>query len=327
MKKIFFLFAMVLAASFTIAQNTAEVTEVGDFNSATVNQIGVNEATVNQYSKSVNAGEGNLVTVTQTSTSLKNVATVNQGSASSLIKEATGIVDQQSEDNIATLNQGTNLSTSGTWGKITQKVGGSNEATINQIRYTHGRGDKWGKITDNEAEVYQEGINNDAVITTEVAGGKSLISQIGNDNSGTILSDGERTFQAYIVQEGSNNIADIDQFGDANIVGDIHQIGIGNEAYLKQKGSRSTTYIVQDGNDNDVNLSQTGGGNADIYQEGNLNVVMGLDADPVATSFNGSTLDVDQFGTGNTLHLQQTNGASATVFQDGITNTSVIIQN
>jgi len=47
----------------------------------------------------------------------------------------------------------------------------------------------------------------------------------------------------------------------------------------------------------------------------------------MATSFDGSDLDVEQWGTTNTLNLQQTNGASATVYQNGTSNVSTVIQN
>ncbi len=92
----------------------------------------------------------------------------------------------------------------------------------------------------------------------------------------------------------------------------------------KWKWSRN---IAKTGDYNVVNLTQDGGAQADIIQDGDHNILKGLDSDPMATSLGGSILDLDQIGSLNTLHLQQTNGASATVYQNGTSNVSTVIQN
>jgi len=101
-----------------------------------------------------------------------------------------------------------------------------------------------------------------------------------------------------------------------------------NTANLTQNGNLNSVVLLQKtGGFNVVNLTQNGGARADIVQDGANNTLMGIGFDIMATSLNGSILDLDQIGVGNTLQLQQTNGAIATVMQNGLANTSVVIQN
>ena len=90
MKKVIFLFAIVFAATYAMAQNTATTTQTGDDNSVLVEQVGSNTATVTQTATllvpaqagndaevlQVN-GDGNISTVTQTGNT--NTVWLNQG--------------------------------------------------------------------------------------------------------------------------------------------------------------------------------------------------------------------------------------------------------
>ena len=206
---------------------------------------------------------------------------------------------------------------------------GTNVAFVNQDMVPGHGPDK----IDNTANIEQYGTNGTG---TYVEGTPLIVNRGGHDaqiaNATVyIMQDGSKNtgniFQGTNLIDVYNNGAGINQNGDDNTA-TTTQLTDNNTAYLTQNGASNSSVILQEvGNTNVVNLTQSEGADADIWQSGTSNTVMGLDLDPMASSLNGSTLDVDQFGTGNTLHLQQTNGASATVMQDGMTNTSVVIQN
>jgi hypothetical protein len=83
------------------------------------------------------------------------------------------------------------------------------------------------------------------------------------------------------------------------------------------------------GDNNVAMVSQDGiGSTADIYQEGDLNLVQGLGGvGTYAINDNGSTLDASQIGNSNTINVEQTAfGASATISQNGVGNVATVEQ-
>ena len=158
--------------------------------------------------------------------------------------------------------------------------------------------------------------------------------QEGNDNiAEQLMSDGAgntgRNNKEYITQIGDWNFARQEQTNNSDNVSRITQNGYQNTAITYQNGSAasgSNSVIYQDGDFNEARLDQKGG-TSDIFQQGNSNIVRGINLAPFATSYGSSILDVDQIGNSNILELQQDNGASATVFQSGNNNLSTVIQN
>lgn len=184
------------------------------------------------------------------------------------------------------------------------------------------------KVIADKLSIYQKGDNNIVSLpSTFVLSGYTSdlygygIQQYGARNTGTVN-------QGTALQTVSTNNAGIWQFGDDN-TGTINQYSNSNTAYLIQLGGSNGASITQEsGSTNVVNLKQDGiGGEAEILQHGTGNVVKGIGLDEMATSFDGSTLDIEQWGTTNTLNLQQADGASATVYQNGTSNISTVIQN
>jgi hypothetical protein len=143
---------------------------------------------------------------------------------------------------------------------------------------------------------------------------KSLVVQGGNLNS-TSIQQHEDYNDSKIAQTGNSNVSDVLQESDYN-KSNLIQLLNSNFARIEQKT----------GNMNEVNLTQSDESEAYILQDGAENVVMGIGADIIATSLDGSYLELNQTGNGNVLHLRQT-ASSSKVNQDGLTNTAVIIQN
>ncbi|MCB9058509.1 MAG: hypothetical protein H6627_08075 [Calditrichae bacterium] len=170
-----------------------------------------------------------------------------------------------------------------------------------------------------------------------------LIDQDGNDNSAdvNILGDDSQitagpryhsSNKVNLKQNGTENDADINVSGALNYA-DVDQLGNENTVGLSQSGlSNSVKILQQNGDYNTVNLAQSGGGVADITQDGNTNKVKGLDTDtdPEIASFSGAgaidglDLSVLQQGDANTLKLNA-NG-EVTVSQIGNNNNAIVSQ-
>lgn len=339
MKKIIaIIITIIFCSGIVFAQiNNATVTETGANNTAYIDQLGGTLANPNN------------ATITQVGD--KNIADVSDMYASSLFGLLTGTngIIQQGVGNTGLITQ-TNLFSSGVSAGPIAGIGQYNDhnsATINQSGNTAWmQGYVW---------VKQTGQNNTSLQNQEkVSYAYSHVYQTGNYNSAetqqpmdgynqrtNILQSGDcNTALQYQGSAGytHDNLAEVTQSGDQNQSWQ-YQYGSSNTAKTIQSSDWNFSNLIQNGNLNDamieqktgdintINLTQSDGAQADILQDGNNNIVQGLLADPMATSLNGSTLNVDQVGSFNVLHLQQTNGASATVSQDGITNTAVVIQN
>lgn len=330
MKKVIFLFAMVFAVNFAMAQNSAETTQPGDDNVAYINQFGSdNTAAITQIGDKNGAGVSasythfvyGLFTGGITQHGDDNTATIKQKNFTentvSAAPEA-GIV-QGGDDNTATITQTGKSEWLQEYAWVKQ-IGIGNTSLQNQA------------YSNAHSHIYQDGDAN--VAETQQIGGynqRADVWQVGNRNNAYQLQgiSGSYTVdnRATITQTGDDNIATQYQNGSGNTATTTQEADW-NTANLTQDGSGNSASVLQTtGGDNIVNLTQDDGASANIVQDGDNNTLMGIGMDIMATSLNGGTLDLDQIGSYNTLHLQQTNGASATVFQNGITNTAVVIQN
>ncbi|MEI6565665.1 MAG: hypothetical protein WCR20_03240 [Verrucomicrobiota bacterium] len=336
MKRLSLVLGIVLVAGMAMAQpNTAVVTDNGSFNASYINQLG-----------GVNGN--NSATITQIG-DLNNAA-VGDHAASSLFPVLTGTkgITQSGKGNTGSISQ-TNLFT-GTVSAGPEagmgQYGMDNTATITQSHNS-----AW---MQEYAFAKQVGNGNTSLQKQASMFGYSHVSQVGDENKAETQQSGGYSQKANILQNGDNNeayqfqgsttlsytqnnVAEASQLGDHNQSWQVQkgsdnfakttQETNDNDAYLYQNGNFNKATILQkSGNFNVVNLTQDGGAVADILQNGANNTLMGV-GDIMATSLNGSTLNLDQLGNGNTLQLQQTNGGAATVLQNGITNTSVVIQN
>ena len=345
MKKVSLFLGMVLAASFAMAQNTANVSEDGNLNTSYVKQQGsTNAAYVTQV--------GDL-----------NTADVSDKYKSSLFGSLDGAkgITQEGNNNTGVIRQiNGNTSVPGQAGPIAGmgQYGNTNRADITQsgsgawfqeyawaLQLSNGNTSLQNQNSNAYSHVYQGVGDGNNAETQQLSGydQKASIAQLGWRNYGYQKQMG------YGANLEKGNVAELWQEGNDNHSWQF-QLKADNKARTTQKGDNNSTYITQETksnnanltqNDNNngatvlqktgdlniVNLTQGGGAQANIVQDGTSNTLMGLGSDIMATSLNGSILDLDQIGSGNTLHLQQTNGAHATVMQDGMTNISVVIQN
>jgi len=346
MKKVSLFLGMVLAASFAMAQNTATVTDNGDGNRSYVNQLGAtNNAIIDQIGDLNNADF--IEPWDHFKSSIDGIGI--------LAKDARGVT-QVGDDNTGIIIQHNAFVGIGQAGPIAglKQTGNKNTASITQTASSAWMQDyAWAKqsgdgnnstqnqiSTNSYSFILQQGVTQ--VDPNVAVGNTATTQQISTSSNANIWQIGERNnaYQLQTVGTGwsSGNLAEATQNGNDNI-SNQYQYGSSNTAKTQQLTNWNVANITQNGNANRaevlqetgdvniVNLTQDGGAQADIVQDGDHNTLMGIDTDIMATSLNGSTLDLDQIGSGNTLHLQQTNGASATVMQDGMTNTSVVIQN
>lgn len=328
--------AAVTYSSQTGDNNQATVTQEGTSNTAFFEQ-GVSYKTSTLPYGGALTGDGNIITIDQSG--IKNLAW-----GYSLGNENHVIVTQAGDGTVDAINQAGHwlwgngnhatqsqtggignyaysaANSSGNTSNITQ-IGGTNQGTTSQgwIGYAG--------MDGNTATIYQKGESNIVSLpsifvlsgyTSDLYG--KGIQQYGAGNEGTVNQGTE-------LQAANSNNAAIWQFGDDN-TGTINQYSSFNTAYLIQLGASNDASITQeDGTGNVVNLKQTDDAEATILQHGTGNVVKGIGLDEMATSFDGSFLDVEQWGTTNTLNLQQADGASATVYQNGTSNVATVIQN
>ena len=276
--------ALLFTAGAAFAQtNGAVVTQTGDENDATVEQIG-----------SANSAE------------------LNQGFAGQGQDGALGDIFQDGSDNSATLNQRA-------WGGddnehyITQ-IGASNSAAVNAFN-----GDNFGILeqvgADNSAKMNQAGTGHTSVIyqtgdenyaysrivsgsdniTGIVQGIPSMMPGMGgmvmNGLSAPLMSDGN---VATLIITGSDNEAGILQIGlgnsagtnpqysgdkgisiegDGNTAG-IAQMGIGNSANIAVLGSSNMALVGQMGAANSASVMQDGSGNSAVVTQSGFGMTL-----------------------------------------------------
>jgi len=298
MKKLSFIIAMVLVSGFAMAQNTASITSIGDYQDATVKQgIPKNTGIIYQTASGVSAAIND-----RTSASIEQIsgdyATINQDGK----RQVAWIY--QNTNSVGTIVQ------TGSWNSSGDYIAGDhnyiqvvqngflNNGNIETLSNENG-------TSTNPLNIYQNGDQNWAQIHSGVLTSSNFdlasISQLGNLNISNVNQEGGDWNSATVLQYTNKNVAN-----------------------LNQSGSNLTSTITQTGGDaNIVNLNQTSGV-ASIYQNGTGNLVEGLNPD-VWASFAGSTLNVTQLGQSNTLDLKSTtSGAKVDVYQNGMLNMSTV---
>ncbi len=243
------------ATSFTQTSSQLNATQTGSNNRLFGTQ-NASSATVSQTSTT--GGSGNLVNLTQT----------GAGDFGGPPAEAGAEISQNGNGNIATVRQSSASQTD-----VTQ-VGTGNTATV----------DQYGNPTSSAGStttVYQNGMNNDAVVrqqsgasfaTIEQFGGNgndAFIDQRGDNDAGRITQDGNRnqartTGIPGILQRGDNNTTTIDQVGNDNVARTttgLTTAGAGefNTIAITQSGNEQLAAFDTDGGDNDIVIQQSGG--------------------------------------------------------------------
>jgi len=343
MKKVSLFLGMVLAASFAMAQNTANFTQTGNDHKADVTQKGgtLNSATIIQ-----NGGNGNRLG----SPVIGDVG-VDAGVDVSLAK---GLV-QDGNSNIANITQTGNLNIiqqfrpngpvpifnsvyqKGNSNKLEMKQDGNNNVIgqapheYNGLDQTQGNG--------NDAKILQQGNSNKLTYFYQLNdGNKADIKQIGNSNT---IESATQKRQAnvsptdnslIILQEGSSNTAALNEQGD-HIIGNIYQFGASNTARMQLTHSNAFGDIDQLGNSNKadifVNMSYIGNNNRGVvYQEGDLNTASANIGQRVNTlSSSGNTMEISQIGNSNKASiLAEGNNHKAYAEQSGNSNKLVVEQ-
>ncbi|WP_320112646.1 hypothetical protein [Draconibacterium orientale] len=275
MKKLVFLFAMVLVAGFVMAQqNKSEIIQASEDNTVTVNQVAESDEPLNGTYSWVNQ-QGN-----------ENTAGVEQqhtGDLSSRTGNLDAYIDQLGDGNTATQLQGPHTQQGATYAKIYQN-GSDNTAFQNQVKY------------GNSAEIFQGGLGNAANQAQDI----------------DLPLDAEGSFNtAYINQSGDYNSADQHQDGWSNEA-TIYQEGDGNTATQDQTSWVSDAYISQSGDDNTATQDQSGKLNsASIDQSASessatqTQVSLGSRASAVYDPLNDAEI-IQMTGTGNTATQMQT---------------------
>ena len=341
MKKVSLFLGMVLAASFAMAQNTANLTQAGSNHKADVTQKGgiLNSATIIQ-----NGGDGNRL-----GAPVIGDVGVDAGTDVSLAK---GLV-QEGNSNKAEITQTGNLNIiqqfrplKSIYNSVYQK-GNSNDIKMEQIGnnnvigqapfeyngldQTQGNG--------NKAGILQQGNSNKLTYFYQLNDGNTAdIKQIGNSN--TIESATQKkqdnvsptANDLKILQTGNSNIAALNEQGD-HITGDINQFGNSNTARMQLTHSNAWGDIDQIGNSNKadvfVNMSYIGDNNRGVvYQSGDFNTASANIGQRVNTlSSSGNIMDISQIGNSNNASiLAEGNNHTAYVQQAGNSNKAVVEQ-
>ena len=351
MKKVIFLFAMVLATSFAIAQtNDAEINQYGT-NIADIEQVGsINEAIINQ------GAAGASVT--------------NSGSNSGSGWKYGSFITQEGSNNTAevdvnTSRNGTSIDQLGNYNWAKQKLNANISKTTN-----------WDRMG---LDINQEGNNNWANQKTRAGFGTysvqgMMINQAGDYNIADQMSIGGMNQQVEIEQIGNNNnntgvsgnIFDVSATGLINPLtlfwaqkpaGDFTQYMFQNKgvAHMYVKGNDNNTYQYQEyvtygsaegqgqndammdvwGSGNNVAQDQLGDLNSsDIDIDGDGNVVISsqfgdsniVNIDLVLGSDN-NIVGVQQTGDFNIVSVFQSGDFNiVSVFQSGVSNFAQIIQ-
>ncbi len=341
MKKLVFLFAMMLAVVAAMAQNQSAIDQNGNSNEALIKQIGAED-----NAEILQNGNSNDADVLQSGSS--NEAYVAQGMIA-------GYLGASRTTNAMTANR--------------------NEASVEQV----GNGNKVGEIVqignDNVTSVEQSGDDNEAhayqgwayrfwgetYTTSHLSSTNSFIdiSQIGSENSGKVWQYGGNNNTAKIDQNGNNNTASFVQgwiytdlaydfynipvFNTNNNIATAIQNGNGNFAKNIQLGSNNIFKLTQNNNNNSVGYKSDATNLLDsrnnyFVQDGSNNTFAGVwksssdalyeSAGADAEQNNGATLDVGSFQRGNSNYIGLRQGMDdwALIQQDGISNSALLWQ-
>lgn len=346
MKKTILVGASILAlgvASPAFAQSTSTVSQNGSGNQADVVQENVNTSDINQVGDNNVADvtqtgintTGNEVDIDQTATGSNTANVIQQAGSNGSFADV--IQDGTSDGNTANIDQ---ASTQGASVEVNQTDSLNGFADVFQ-----GGGNGIGNFTaivqgdsslvsgtvsgatNASSIVRQEGDNNVALSIQTGIDQVSLIDQTtassGNDATVAQGAFGGMDTDAFILQIGDGDSAEIAQNSDGNDA-DIGQAnGSGNFALIDQGfvggagvgGDNNIASIAQDGSGNFSAISQnetTAGGmnNADVLQAGDNNTsFVTQDGTSLTATVNqltdGNFSSVTQGGTGNTITVNQ----------------------
>ena len=289
MKKLVFLFAMVLAASFAMAQNNTSTTDVtGSDNVVTVDQTGHdNSSDVTQDGK-------------------RNNADVNQGdfgggSVQSNFGDA--MIEQIGNDNQATVNQ--RMGWSGSSAVNTHSVSQDGKRNIGMLTTFNG---------GNRGMIVQQGNDNWAKGRQSNGPDNMIdIAQVGNDNWADVNQlNSDENSKATVSQTGHDNWTSVDQSGGKNHEFIENTTGNWNTVTAVQLTSWAKLDLTIEGNSNTVNSSQDHNDKAyaDIIGNDNLlNLDQAYNANHAGISVdgNGNSIDIDQTGAHNHVTTAGTN--------------------
>ena len=274
----------------------ARISQTGDDNISSVVQSGINGAPNaafgNQMVNIVQSGSDNLSRVEQEhfsngalTSSLQvvqnedgNDSFIQQRSGSGLINvtqnssDTTGLVGGVIRDNL--ISGGTDI-VRANFSRVIQTGTGRTEATLTQTGL--------GNLSD---------IRQSNAAALGAGASTATVVQNGQDQG------------SFIEQNGSNDVAFVDQIGGAGNVSRIQQLagGTNNTADIQQSGFNSESSVIQTGSDNTANLLQgplSMGNLSEITQGGSTN-----------------TADVFQYSSGN----------SSTVTQSGTNSIATVTQ-
>ena len=325
MKKLFFLFVMMLVTSLVMAQtNKSVIIESGVNQTSTVDQQGEeNESVINQSNR------GNVAGVMQVNYNLLELNTVFSD------------ILQTGRTNEAKVEQIHNGDLTHSSGKapgelqaFINQAGNGNSAT--QIQGPHGQ------MGFTKASSYQEGNSNTSLQMQVKYGNEAYVVQTGNGNSASqgqdteLPADAEGSMNyALVHQSGNTNVAEQEQHGWTNNL-QAYQSGNGNIAYQEQTAVSWVTdaYLVQSGNSNNATQLQNGNLNsAYIDQQSNGNTAYQDQLEEGGKRASGyvafNRAEITQLGgSGNMAEQMQTSTANAllpnfaVILQDGASNTA-----
>ena len=238
MKKLVFLFAMVLFAGFAMAQKTTTIVQSGNSNTATVDQMASMSGDVNSIF-ATQSGDWNGLTTVQKGWD-NNIDLMQSGNHNT--------ADMTQETCDFGENNGYNTA------KVVQ-YGNNNTANLSQEE-TDGNG----------ADVWVMGIFPVPGTEMDRSINEATATQSGDHNTYN-LEQGRDEYipdnTSYLVQSGNSNTADVDQLGFKNY-SEIRQRGDWNNADLFQdgadfiNGSMDESYSWQTGAHSTLNVKQVG---------------------------------------------------------------------
>ncbi|WP_319228174.1 hypothetical protein [Draconibacterium orientale] len=327
MKKIVFLFAMVLIAGFVMAQTAViDQTTVGDPNTSTqeavVSQTGSSLVKITQLTEKAGPAEFNHKAEVKQSGGNDNTIIVKQVATGNISGTGTNTTyaEQKGKKNSLKQTQISGDWTSGGMKFTSKQVGESNVA------------EQFSKKTNGVFSISQDGKQNEAYQKTTGEKTGNLIAdikQVGNKNIATQLFHGEdvRNAGAEILQTADGNEAkqEFDLGSQGAFYGPgtnsskalIKQTDNNNYAYQKQVGQGSYQEIIQSGVSNEASMWSYGNYNmAYAIQKGsNAMLKVTQKQDEAGIALEG------ELSKGNSVMISQDgNGSEANILQDGWNN-------
>jgi hypothetical protein len=371
--------AISLVGSFAFAENTGDITQTGDHNDADAVQTGDNEALVEQIGDYQTAtvdqdginkgkvwqlnGKRNIADMDQNGDN--NKAYIMQGMTEGYM---TGYYSVNANFNDATINQTGNRN----WAALLQ-YGGSNNNNGNIGEIT--QNGKRNHVFADQGDAYHgnsfdHAIPNNYEHAYQSYNSELTIEQINDDNHVEYYQYGGDNNDAIIRQDGNSNFTKIHQGflfvknapdGNPNYTFNTPVTNTkNNDVNVNQVGDNNTAGLLQLGDNNSFQLSQSGSGNkvgfyeeeegegpegrrnAYFHQDGDNNQFAGVTESGIfiagwdAKQHNGAVLDSEsegiegyygsfQQGDGNKIGLRQYND-KALIQQLGNNNTSTLWQ-